>query len=210
MADDLIQPAAKWLLNRRDEWGRDTPRALLAMRRASTNWDRNSLQSQLLTRQFDIELLLTLLRIQKQQSRNRRSTSQKQDGKNEDKSYSRSQDKKTESSDWNRHNKEVDSRFSHREQDKTEISDWKRHNEGEKRYVHHKEDSDDSNWKRHNDDEDSRYSHHQDKTGDSDWKRRNDDDRPYTDRTDESDSFEKNRSESDTVGPGSMTTPFQE
>jgi len=212
LADDLIQPAAKWLLDRRDEWGRDTPRALLAMRRASTNWDRHSLQSQLLTQKFDIELLLTLLKIQKQQSRNRRSTSQKQDGKSEDKHYSRSQDKKTDSSDWNRRNTDADSRFSHRHQDpKTDSSDWKLHNEDEKRYdANRKEDSDDSNWKRHNEDGDSRYSHRQDKTDDSDWKRRNDEERPYIDRRDESDSFEKNRSESDTVEPGSMTSPFQE
>nr|CAH0107361.1 unnamed protein product [Daphnia galeata] len=75
-ADDLIQPSASWLLERSKQsgsWGVDTPRALLALLRVSAdrsattttstvNWDANSLQGLILRQEFDIQLLLFLLR----------------------------------------------------------------------------------------------------------------------------------------------------
>ena len=145
MADDLIQPAAKWLLDHRKEWGLDTPRALLAIQRSSTLFDRHSLENQLLTQQFDIELLLTLLKIQKQQQqqqqRQRRNTNQKHDSKlyDEDSRYSHSKDKKTDSSgtgsNWKQRNE-------HR-QDKTDRPEWNRRNndEQEKYYKHSQDES---------------------------------------------------------------------
>lgn len=74
-ADDLIQPAANWLLNQRSKqsasWGADTPRALLALLRvtadrsasSATVWDANSLQGLILRQDFDIQLLLFLLKF---------------------------------------------------------------------------------------------------------------------------------------------------
>lgn len=75
-ADDLIQPSASWLLDRSKQsgsWGVDTPRALLALLRVSAdrsaatttvNWDANSVQGLILRQEFDIQLLLFLLRNQ--------------------------------------------------------------------------------------------------------------------------------------------------
>ena len=73
-ANDLIQPAANWLLERSKQsgsWGVDTPRALLALLRvaadrsapASQVWDANSLQGLILRQGFDIQLLLFILRF---------------------------------------------------------------------------------------------------------------------------------------------------
>lgn len=74
-ADDLIQPSASWLLDRSKQsgsWGVDTPRALLALLRVSAdrsaatttvNWDANSVQGLILRQEFDIQLLLFLLRF---------------------------------------------------------------------------------------------------------------------------------------------------
>ena len=77
-ADDLIQPAANWLLDRSKQsggsWGPDTPRALLALLRVSADrsaataphpalWDANSLQGLVLRQEFDIQILLFLLRL---------------------------------------------------------------------------------------------------------------------------------------------------
>lgn len=74
-ADDLIQPAANWLLDQRSKqsasWGVDTPRALLALLRVTADrsassasvWDANSLQGLILRQEFDIQLLLFLLRF---------------------------------------------------------------------------------------------------------------------------------------------------
>lgn len=76
-ADDLIQPSASWLLERSKQsgsWGVDTPRALLALLRVSAdrsattgasavNFNANSLQGLILRQEFDIQLLLFLLRF---------------------------------------------------------------------------------------------------------------------------------------------------
>lgn len=72
-AEDLIQPAANWLLDRSKQsgsWGVDTPRALLALLRVSADrsansavWDANSLQGLILRQEFDIQLLVFLLRF---------------------------------------------------------------------------------------------------------------------------------------------------
>ncbi len=78
-ADDLIQPSASWLLERSKQsgsWGVDTPRALLALLRviagadrsattgsSTVNFNANSLQGLILRQEFDIQLLLFLLRL---------------------------------------------------------------------------------------------------------------------------------------------------
>lgn len=93
LADDMIQPAVKWLLDQRrqqreppaaaagrtslndDGWGVDTPRILRlllalhridaappAARSAVGSWDALGIEGQLWRQQFDIQLLLFLLK----------------------------------------------------------------------------------------------------------------------------------------------------
>ena len=64
-ADDLIQPAVSWLLGARNGaagWGADTARVLLALN-AVDRWDPEGPDAQLCRQQFDIQLLVYLLKL---------------------------------------------------------------------------------------------------------------------------------------------------
>lgn len=68
-ADDLIQPAVNWLLGKAGTrngapagWGADTARALLALS-AVDRWDPEGPDALLCRQQFDIQLLVYLLKL---------------------------------------------------------------------------------------------------------------------------------------------------